>query len=502
MSKMKRTAFWLTCLALIVKLSGFLRESIIAKQFGVSEYTDGYLLAFSFITLILAMISGGFTNTFLPLYVKRLQEKTINAEKSANGILNISILLFVIITAVGYFLVPNIVALLYGKMTLVTEQVAIQVTRVFFLGLTFVALNAILDSYLQSRRIFVPAQFSKLLTTLTGAIFALLFSDIWGIYSLAYGFIIGVILGTCLQIYYLLKSGYKWSPSVYIEKEFKKSFLVLLIPALLNSVVGQINMFVDKMFASGAEAGAVTYLNNASLLVSIPHTIYGTTIAVIIFTLLSEQIHDKAKFEQTFFIGMQISYITLIPITVGLLIVGDVAIKFVFERGAFTAVDSYKTFLALLFYLPMIITQGLQYIVSKSMYARGKTSIILRISITTIIMNILLNSYFVKLFGYTGLAFSSSIVSLYYLSMTTFFLYKDFSPGAFRNLISMIIKGIPPILIMALLTYLTKIFTPIHQLNSLLQLFILGIVGASSYLVGLYLLNRTVYYQLLNLLKR
>ena len=70
MSGLKKTAIWITLLALVVKFSGFLRESIIARQFGANEYTDGYLLAFSFITLVIAMISGGFNNVFLPLYVK------------------------------------------------------------------------------------------------------------------------------------------------------------------------------------------------------------------------------------------------------------------------------------------------------------------------------------------------------------------------------------------------------------------------------------------------
>ncbi|MFP3472748.1 hypothetical protein R0J90_22095, partial [Micrococcus sp. SIMBA_144] len=69
-SNLKKTAIWITLLALILKLSGFLRESIIAREFGANDYTDGYLIAFSFITLVVALISIGFNNVFLPLYVK------------------------------------------------------------------------------------------------------------------------------------------------------------------------------------------------------------------------------------------------------------------------------------------------------------------------------------------------------------------------------------------------------------------------------------------------
>ena len=188
-------------------------------------------------------------------------------------------------------------------------------------------------------------------------------------------------------------------------------------------------MFVNKMFATGTMEGAVTYLNNASLLVSVPHAIYGTTIAAIIFTLLSEQVDDKKKYQQTFFTGMQISFVTLMPIAVGLLLVGKQAISFIYEGGKFTAEDTQNTYLALVLYLPMIVTQGMQYIVSKSMYAQGRTATVFRVSATTILLNLVLNWLLVEPFGYPGLALTSSLVSVYYLSVTSFIVYKDFERG-------------------------------------------------------------------------
>ena len=59
MSSLKKAAIWTTGLALLLKLSGFLRESIVAKEFGASDATDAYFLAFSFITLVVAMIATG-----------------------------------------------------------------------------------------------------------------------------------------------------------------------------------------------------------------------------------------------------------------------------------------------------------------------------------------------------------------------------------------------------------------------------------------------------------
>jgi putative peptidoglycan lipid II flippase len=42
MSSLKKAALWTTGLALLLKLSGFIREAIVAREFGVSAETDGY----------------------------------------------------------------------------------------------------------------------------------------------------------------------------------------------------------------------------------------------------------------------------------------------------------------------------------------------------------------------------------------------------------------------------------------------------------------------------
>lgn len=502
MAGLKKTAIWITLLALVLKLSGFLRESIIAKEFGASEYTDGYLLAFSFITLVVAMISGGFNNVFLPMYMQKRKENPEKTERNANGILNGTFLVFLGVTLAGYFLVPYIVPLIYGNMTETTEQVAVEITQFFFLFMSLIAVNGILESYLQGRRVFVPTQVSKLLATLMGAVFALLFSDQWGIYSLAYGFIFGTFLGMIIQFFFLFKNGYKWQPTVKVEKAFGSAFLVLLAPALLNSVVGQINMFVNKSFASGTESRAVTYLNNASLLVSIPQAIYATTVAAIIFTLLSEQVDNHKKFQSTVFMGMQITLVTLLPIAVGLLLVGKEAISFVFERGRFTAEDTQNTYIALVYYIPLIVTQGLQYIVSKSMYARGKTAIVLRISITTIVLNLVFNWILVGPFGYPGLALTSSLVSIYYLGVSTFVVYKDFDREERLRLAKLFARVILPTVIMAVPIYLIKQFTPISELYSLIQLGILVPLGVVLYAVGIYFFYREGFRQLLGILRK
>ena len=140
--------------------------------------------------------------------------------------------------------------------------------------------------------------------------------------------------------------------------------------------------------------------------------------------------------------------------------------------------------MALLYYLPIIVTQGMQYIVSKSMYARGKTSTIFRISVTTILLNVVLNWMFVGPFGYAGLAITSSVVSVYFLAVTILFVYKDFDRGEFVKLITLFIRVLIPTLVMAVPLWLLKEFTPVSTLPAIVELIVLVPLGVLLYAVG------------------
>ncbi|WP_342542044.1 lipid II flippase MurJ [Paenisporosarcina sp. FSL H8-0542] len=504
MSNLKKAALWSTGLALLLKLSGFVREAVVANEFGASNETDGYFLAFGFITLVVAMISTGFNNVFLPMYIKRKKTGLDTSEQNANALLNWTMVIFGFISILGWFFAKQFVPVIYPNMKEGIEPYAVEMTQIFFAFMMLIALTGLLDSYLQSRRIFVPSQLAKLLATLMAAIFAIFFSEVWGIYSLVYGFLFGTILGVVIQLYFLGRSDYKWRMDFTMEPDFKKAFIILIIPSLLNSVVGQINLFVNKAFASGVGVadGAVTYLNNSSLLISIPNAIYATTLAAIIFTLMSEQTEDIKKFKDTFFRGMEISLVTLLPITVGLLVVGDAAVSFIYERGKFSAQDTDNTYIALLFYLPIIVFQGMQLILSKSMYARGKTAVVFRISVTTILLNFLLNWWLVDDYGYPALAVSASVVSIYYFTVSMIVVYRDLGMSEFSRFARMSVRVIIPAVLMGLVVWGAKIALGAEDWYSLIQLAVLVPIGIIVYAASLKVTYPTGFNRMLSMVKR
>jgi len=500
MASLKKAAIWTTLLALILKLSGFIRESVIARQFGVSAETDGYNLAFGFITLVVAMIATGFNNVFLPMYVKRRNEGS--GETNANALLNWTMIVFVVISVLGWFFAKDFVPFIYGNMSDKVAVISVKTTQIFFAFMTMIALSGLLDSYLQSRRIFVPSQLAKLLATLFSALFALFFSNVWGIYAVAYGFVFGTVVGALIQTFYLLRSDYHWRPDLKMERDFRKAFIVLIVPSLLNSVVGQVNLYVNRFFATGIGDGPVSILSYSSLITSIPTAIYGTTLAVIIFTLMSEQVDKLDEFKGTFFRGMEMSLVTLLPVAIGLGVVGDAVIAFIYQRGAFTSHDTHLVYVALLLYLPIIVFQGMQLMLSKSMYARGKTAVVFRISVTTIVVNIVMNWLFVDIFGYPALAVSASVVSIYYFVVSMIVVYKDLGMAEFKRFARMSGKVIIPSVVMGIVTWGAKVLLGASEWHPILEMAALVPLGAVVYAVGLKVVYPVGFNRLLRIVKR
>lgn len=499
MATLKKAGLITLILSLVLKFAGFVREAVLADQFGASALTDGYLIAFSLITLVVVMTSEGFNSVFLPLFTRAKQENGNESFKSASALLNSAIVILVSCSVLIYFAIPIVLPWFFSDVNEQTLETSISVMQFFVIFLSLISVNGMLESYLQSFRSFIPTQISRLLATLMSAIFGLLFAKQFGIYSLAYGFVFGVLAGTVIQIISLKRCGFKYYLNFKIDKLFLRSFIVLFFPAILSSIVGQINVLVDKVFASGTIEGAVTYLNNSSLIVSIPQAIYATTIVAILFTLLSEQGSNQKGFQETLHRGIKITIITLMPMTFGVVLLGSPLISVIYQRGLFSANDTAMTYHALLVYSPLILVQGIQYIILKAMYVQRKTKKILSLSLYTIVLNIAFNYIFIKYFGYLGTALSTSMLAVFFLIATSISLYKDLDKGQWKRSIFVIIKVLPASVIMGIAVFILKEFV-FYDFPALFTLIILSIVGAVVFSVVLLVTYRDGFAEIISLL--
>src|SRR5690606_13557715 len=154
------------------------------------------------------------------------------------------------------------------------------------------------------------------------------------------------------------------------------------------------------------------------------------------------------------------------------------------------------------FYLPIIIFQGMQLILSKSMYARGKTAVVFRISVTTIAVNLLLNWLLVDRYGYTALAFAASVVSIYYFTVSRIVVYKDLGWDQLRRFGTTAWRILIPAVVMGAVVWGAKQLLGAEDWYSLIQLAVLVPLGIIVYAVMLRIVHPHGFKRFLGLARR
>jgi putative peptidoglycan lipid II flippase len=118
---------------------------------------------------------------------------------------------------------------------------------------------------------------------------------------------------------------------------------------------------------------------------------------------------DPTRFRRYFSDGLAATALILIPATIGLLLLGDHAIRLLFERGSFTAADTARTYAVLVSYSFGLLAYGWDYLGVRACYALGRTAIPIAGAVASMAVNAVLDAVLVGPLGAPGLALASAI---------------------------------------------------------------------------------------------
>jgi len=104
------------------------------------------------------------------------------------------------------------------------------------------------------------------------------------------------------------------------------------------------------------------------------------------------------------------------------IVFNEFIVKLLFERGAFSSVDTANTALILIMYLIGLLPFGLAKIFSLWLYANEQQFLSAKISMKSLAWNIIFSLILIKPFGAAGLAFASTLSGfiLFYLTIKAF----------------------------------------------------------------------------------
>ena len=243
-----------------------------------------------------------------------------------------------------------------------------------------------------------------------------------------------------------------------ISKEVKLFFKKLL-PSIFSSGVTQINILVGTIIAS-FQASAVSILYYADRIYQINLAIAGIAIGTVILPKLSSYIQKNKKLDidKIQNKSLELSLLLSLPAMLALIIANEEIVSSLFGYGSFDEISVKNSAKALLYFSIGLPAFSLIKIFSSFIFARDNTRIPFYFSTVSVLINILISVYYFRDLGFIIIPIATSISSwvnsilLYiYLHKKDYFKFnKKLVIQIIRITISTIIMGI---LLQNLLSY-------------------------------------------------
>lgn len=407
-------------LTMLSRITGLIRETLIARSFGASEWTDAFNVAFRLPNLLRRLFAeGAFSQAFVPI-LGEISNK--EGTDKTRGLINaIATLLFwalsitVIIGVVGAPILVFMIAA--GLKTGPAYETTILMTQIMFpyIGLiSMVSLSAgILNTF---GRFAIPA-FTPVLLNLS-----LIGGAIWiapqldqPIYALSIGVMLGGILQLAIQIPPLMKLGLLPRIGLLPQKiklawqnPDARRVLKLMVPAVFAVSVAQISLIINTNIASHLQTGSVSWLSYADRLMEFPTALLGVALGTVLLPSLSKAnaAQDTAQAGELLIWGLRLTFLLAAPCAIALFLFGTPISAVLYHYGQFNDFDVEMTRQALAAYGVGLIGLILVKILAPGFYSRQDIRTPVKIAVVVLLFTQLANIVLVPSLAHSGLALS------------------------------------------------------------------------------------------------
>lgn len=423
-----RTASTVSLLTLASRITGLVRDQLIAAGFGVSALTDAYNVAFRIPNLLRRLFAeGAFSQAFVPILART---RTIEGEAATRRLIDsVATMLFwalLATVALGVVGAPLLVWLMASGLARFDETVLM--TRLMFPYIGFISLVALASGVLNTWKHFAVPAATPVLLNLSMIAAALLVAPVlrrYGIqpiYALAIGVVIGGVLQLAVQA--LALRGIGVLPRIGLTLAALRAAqahpgvgrtVTQMMTALIGVSVATVSMVINTQIASHVGVGAVSWLSNADRLMEFPTGLLGVAIGVVLLPQLSASraLDDAAGYSALLDWGLRLVLLLALPCAVALLVFPTALVAVVFHYGAYSARDVAQTVPALMGYGVGLLGLVAVKVLAPGFYARQDVRTPVKIAVGVLVFTQCMNALLVPSLGHAGLALATSIGALF-----------------------------------------------------------------------------------------
>ncbi|KPF49417.1 hypothetical protein D621_14305 [beta proteobacterium AAP51] len=439
-----KAASTVSLMTLLSRITGLVREQLVATMFGATALTDAFNVAFRIPNLFRRLFAeGAFSQAFVPLLAASRERDGEEATRLLiNAVATVLAWALLLTCAVGVVGAPVLVWMMGSGLE--RFDTAVLLTRWMFPYIGFMSMVALAAAILNTwRRFVVPAVTPVLLNlSVIGAAWWLApLMPRWGqepIMALAAGVMLGGLLQAAVQMPALAAIGMLprlgLAPSKIVaawRHPGVKRVLQQMAPALLGVSVAQVSLLINTQIASHVAVGAVSWLTYADRLMEFPTALLGVALGVVLLPQLSaaQARQDAEAFSGMVDWGLRLVLLLALPSALALLILPEALVSVLFHYGAFRTEDVAMTVLALRGYGVGLLGLVAIKVLAPAFFARQDIRTPVKIAIGVLVATQAMNVVLVPWLGHGGLALS---IGLGALANAGFLLFGLLRAGTFK----------------------------------------------------------------------
>jgi putative peptidoglycan lipid II flippase len=409
---------------LLSRITGLIRETLIASLFGASAATDAFFVAFRLPNMLRRLFAeGAFSQAFVPMLAERkLQAEQGNSEQARVFASRVATALFwslLAVTMAGILGAPLLVWLMAAGLEPSAEAAAILMTRWMFPYILLISMVALAAGVLNTWKRFAVPAFTPVLLNVAMIAAALVLSSRIDppVLALAAGVMAGGVAQLALQWPALKRIGMLPSiglnPFAAFADPDVRAIIVRMGPAVLAVSVAQLSLVINTHIASRLAPGSVSWVSFGDRLMEFPTALLGVALGTVLLPSLARagQRSDTGEYTSLLDWGLRLCVMLSIPGMVGLALMAEPLTALLFHYGRFGAHDVAMTQQAVLAYSVGLLGLIAVKVLAPGFYARQDIRTPVKIALAVLVATQLMNLVFVPWLAHAGLALSISVAA-------------------------------------------------------------------------------------------
>jgi putative peptidoglycan lipid II flippase len=417
-------------ITLLVKTFAAGKETVVARQLGVGDALDTFIVAYYLPALAIGAISTSFNSALIPTYIQvRQHSGKVAAQQLFSNVIFWSLGLSFLASVLLAMLFPLILPYLASSFSVEKLNFTRQLFWTLLPIIAITGLTTIWSAVLNAEGEFVIPASAPVITSFVIAGVLFFGTRSGGAWSLAIGTVIGACLEATLIALCLRRLGVSLRPQWQgVNADLRQVIRQHGPLAAATLVFGGMGI-ADQAIAARMGPGNVATLNYGSKIITMIIGVTATAVSTSVLPHFSrlvannswESLHEDLKSYTILILAV------LVPISLLLFCLSTPLVRIVFERGAFTSyntkvVGHVQAYFAL--QIPFY-TLGMMYL--RLFSAMKLNSRIIIVSSVGVVLNLILDIVLGKYFGIAGIALSTTVVSLFWSSASYLLLYHAIS---------------------------------------------------------------------------